>query len=76
LDRVREISKQEYDGQSSAVNANHSRLKVSYKVKPQAQKKTENCFTNIPHEYELKTVNKAITAIPVEGGVLYNPLHF
>jgi ABC-type taurine transport system substrate-binding protein len=35
MDRVREISKQEYDAQSDAVKSNSSRIKVVYKVKTQ-----------------------------------------
>jgi hypothetical protein len=37
IDRVREISKQEYDDQSNAVKSNFSRIKVVYKVKTQAE---------------------------------------
>lgn len=36
MDRVREISKQEYDAQNDAVKSNFSRFKVVYKVKTQA----------------------------------------
>jgi hypothetical protein len=36
-DRVRVISKQEYDAQSNAVKSNSSRIKVVYKVKTQAE---------------------------------------
>jgi len=36
MDRVREISKQEYDAQSNAVKSNSSRIKIVYKVKTQA----------------------------------------
>ena len=33
MDRVREISKQEYDAQINAVKSSSSRIKVVYKVK-------------------------------------------
>jgi hypothetical protein len=36
MDRVREISKQEYDAHSNAVKSNSSRINVVYKVKSQA----------------------------------------
>jgi hypothetical protein len=36
MDRVRELSKQEYDAQSNTVISNSSRIKVVYKVKTQA----------------------------------------
>ena len=38
MDRVRAISKQEYDAQSNAVKSNSSRIKVVYKVKTRADR--------------------------------------
>lgn len=47
MDRVRQISKQEFDAQSNAVKSNSSRIKVVYKVKIQA----DNAGPTLPYEY-------------------------
>jgi hypothetical protein len=45
IDRVRAISKQEYDAHSNAVKSNSSRIKVVYKVKTQA----DSAIPTLPH---------------------------
>jgi hypothetical protein len=48
IDRVREISKQEYDAQSNAVISSSSRIKVVYKVKTQADNTTPTLHQEYP----------------------------
>ncbi|MEN6473836.1 MAG: hypothetical protein ABFD81_07485 [Syntrophaceae bacterium] len=47
VDRVREISKQEYDAQSNPVKSSSSRIKVVYKVKTRA----DGASPNLTQEY-------------------------
>jgi hypothetical protein len=42
MDRVREISKQEYDTQINTVKSNSSRIKIVYKIKTQAESPAPN----------------------------------
>jgi hypothetical protein len=48
MDRVRGITKQEYDAQSNAVISSSSRIKVVYKVKTQADSKVTTLHQEYP----------------------------
>ena len=48
MDRVRGITKQEYDAQSNAVISSSSRIKVVYKVKTQADSKVPTLHQEYP----------------------------
>jgi hypothetical protein len=73
MDRVREISKQEYDAQSHAVKSSATGIRYGYKVNTQAGGQSPHGLENIPPRDAPRRIQKANTSMPLEGAVFFNP---
>lgn len=76
MDRVKEISKQEFDEESNAVKSVCSKINYIYKVNIPEREQSPHSIGNTHHENASKIFRKANTSIPHEGVVSYSPPSF
>jgi hypothetical protein len=76
MDRVREISRQEYDAQSNTVKANSSRIKIVYRVNIQAECTDPTGLETLPHKNVSKKLRKLTPPYLSRGRVSTIPHYF